>query len=250
MKGSLFSFVVLLVFNFDVTNAFHQQRLVVTRKGNNMNIETRRKDFQPQQLCSQYGDYRFHTNKYNMRFDDQLDNDIEDFQKRRLHPDITFIHNNDDFFEFLAKDERICVVKFYASWCKTCKKFDFRFKKLALKEADKLNKNGKLVEGGRVRFAEIELQENLRLCHTLGIKKLPFIHYYKAGVGKIDGYKCTPKEFNKVIEDVNRFIDMSEEDIELEKNMREGNALGDSLIQTLTEESNSAVNMKQGKKMI
>lgn len=62
-----------------------------------------------------------------------------------------------------------------------------------MKEGDKLDRRGKIVKSGRVRFAEVELKQNLRLCKSLGIKKLPYIHYYKAGIGKIDDYVCLPK---------------------------------------------------------
>ncbi len=35
-------------------------------------------------------------------------------------PKITAIHNRDELLEFLAEDDRLCVVKIYASWCKSC----------------------------------------------------------------------------------------------------------------------------------
>ena len=43
--------------------------------------------------------------------DDQLDSEIDAFIGSGLHPDVTSVKSRDDFFEFLSKDDRICVVK-------------------------------------------------------------------------------------------------------------------------------------------
>ena len=43
--------------------------------------------------------------------DDQLDSEIDQFVGSGLHPEVTTIKSRDDFFEFLSKDDRVCVVK-------------------------------------------------------------------------------------------------------------------------------------------
>jgi thiol-disulfide isomerase/thioredoxin len=98
-----------------------------------------------------------------------------------------------DLIEFLGQDDRICVVKVWAKWCKTCHAFDLRFKKYA-------NNND------QVRFGDIEFVANEELCRGLGATKLPYILIYKNMI-KQKQFVCLPHEFKKLIANVDQVAD-------------------------------------------
>jgi len=159
---------------------------------------------------------------------------MKDYARRGLSPKITNVKKTDDFLEFIAEDERLCVVKFYASWCKSCAKFGIRYKKLATKHGDKTNKAGKIREPGMVRFAEVEYGQNTSLCRALGIRKLPYIIIYKASVGKIAEFPCGPKYFDeRLVTRLNQYLEMSDEELKFEQKMEGGNALGNDILTQL-----------------
>jgi thioredoxin-like negative regulator of GroEL len=162
---------------------------------------------------------------------------------------ITSIHNQDDLFNFLAEDERLCVIKFYAGWCKSCAKFGLKYKQLAHVHGDIVDKSGTVQRNGEVRFAQMEYGENVRLVKSLGIKKLPFVQIYKASTGKIDEFVCGPRDFNeKVVTRVEELLAMSNDEIMFEKNMEDGQSLGDSIISSMNgEDADKAISKRDMK---
>jgi len=168
----------------------------------------------------------------------------------RTHPltrlPLFLIAGLDEYLDFLGgdpDDDRLTVIKFYASWCKSCAKFGLRYKKLALEEGDKV-KNGKLIAPGRVRFAEVEFGANARLCRSFGIKRLPYIHMHKGSAGKVEDFVCGPKKFQQLVDKVNEYADMSVDDAMLKKELEKGDALGNEVIRELRGEQ-SATNATQ-----
>lgn len=149
-------------------------------------------------------------------------------------PQITTVEEIKDFLEFLGEDDRLCVVKFHASWCKSCQKFGIRYKKLALKEGDKIDRRGTVLEKGRVRFAEVEFTANADLCRTLGVHKLPYIHIYSGSKGRVADFACGPKNFPLVIEKMNKFLD--KEMTHFDKTMEAGSALADAIATELQDQ--------------
>ena len=129
----------------------------------------------------------------------------------------------------------VCIERFYASWCKSCHKFGLKFKKLASENGDRIDKNGNIVVGGKVRFSEVEYGNNLDLCRGFGIKKLPYIQIYKRGVGKIDEFSCGPKFFDsKLVGKLNDLLAMSDEEMRFNIDMEEGQeVLGENIVQRL-----------------
>uniref|UniRef100_A0A7S4M8S6 Thioredoxin domain-containing protein n=1 Tax=Odontella aurita TaxID=265563 RepID=A0A7S4M8S6_9STRA len=147
-----------------------------------------------------------------------------------VSPVITKIETVQDFLDFIAEDDRLSIVKFYASWCKSCQKFGVRYKRLALEEGDKVDRDGESVERGRVRFAEVEFNSNIKLCRSLGIKRLPYIHMYMGSEGTlIEDFSCSPKKFQDVIDKLNENVDATVEDIAFRKEMDTGSALLDDI---------------------
>ena len=153
-------------------------------------------------------------------------------------PQISTIDSLDDYLDFLRGDDaeehkKLCVIKFYASWCKSCAKFGAKYRQLAIEEGDQVDTSGRLLATGRVRFAEVEFGANKRMCKSFGIKRLPYIHIYKGKAGKLEDFVCGPSKFNSLIDKVNEYVDVSDDEILLRKELEEGQALGDEIIQGL-----------------
>jgi len=146
---------------------------------------------------------------------------------------ITKVANIQDFLDFIAEDDRLSIVKFHAAWCKSCQKFGLRYKKLALEEGDKVDCEGRSLERGRVRFAEVEFNSNIKLCRSLGIKRLPHIHMYKGSQGRIEDFSCSPKNFHTVIDKLNENVDITVEDIAFRRDMDAGSVLLDEVVADL-----------------
>ena len=43
-------------------------------------------------------------------------------------------------------------------------------------------------------FSEIEFMANRDLCKSLGIKRLPAVHFYYGSHGKVEDFVCGPKK--------------------------------------------------------
>jgi len=130
----------------------------------------------------------------------------------RSRPNIVKIQTHQDYVDFLQEDDRLCLVKFYASWCKSCKRFGVSYRHLAFEEGDHLNPNGDVVHVGNVRFAEVEYSQNAKLCKSLKVRKLPTVHYYKRGGGKLSELTCKPSQFQLAIDEMNRLLDGNDAD--------------------------------------
>ena len=61
-----------------------------------------------------------------------------------LRVNITSIQKKDGLEKFLHEDDRLCVIKFYAPFCKACKAFGKKFRKLAIERGDAINSIGSL----------------------------------------------------------------------------------------------------------
>ena len=119
-------------------------------------------------------------------FRELISNDDED-----LRADVSTIVKQDGLEDFLKSDDRLCVIKLYAPFCKACKAFGVKFRKLALERGDRLNAAGEVVHPGIARFGEIEYSSNIKLCKYLNVKKFPTVLVYRGGenkekVGEID----------------------------------------------------------------
>ena len=149
-------------------------------------------------------------------------------------PKIVTIHSADELFEFLKDDNRLCIIKYYASWCKSCAKFSFKFKQLAITHGDTYDSNDNLLSTGKMRFAQVEYGDNRMLCKALGINRLPFVQIYKASIGKVDEFVCGPRDFQeKVKKRVDDLLEMSDDEMKFQREMDEGQCMSDSLLSSL-----------------
>ena len=126
------------------------------------------------------------------------------------------IQHPEDLLDFISDDDRLCVIKVYASWCLACKKFDLRYRKLASKYSDKYTTNTKgttpaeIKQQGKIRFAELQYDnpQNEDLCDSvLGTTSFPYILIYKRQEGKIRGFHCTPAKFQLLVDAVNKELE-------------------------------------------
>merc|ERR1711933_110769 len=77
-------------------------------------------------------------------------------------------------------DNKVVVFKFAASWCKTCRAINPKFKNLA--EAFP-----------NVEFYEVFFDDSKKLFKSLGIHALPYIEVYGGRQGKFAGFRSSPK---------------------------------------------------------
>lgn len=129
------------------------------------------------------------------------------------------IQNPEDLLDFISEDDRLCVIKVYASWCAACKKFDLRYRKLASQHSDKYTDVSKgtpsIKQRGKIRFAELQYDNpnNEDLCDSvLGTTSFPYILIYKGSKGKIRGFHCTPAKFQMLAKTVEELL--AEEEVE------------------------------------
>jgi hypothetical protein len=93
-------------------------------------------------------------------------------------------------------------IRLYAPFCKACKAFGIKFRKLASEKGDRVNAAREIIRPGTARFGEIEFSSNVKLCKSLGIKKFPSVLIYRGG--KDGGEKLTEIECKQktAIEDI------------------------------------------------
>ncbi|KAL7447802.1 hypothetical protein ACHAWC_000116, partial [Mediolabrus comicus] len=143
------------------------------------------------------------------------------------------INNPGDFLSFISEDDRLTVIKVYASWCQTCKKIDIRYRKLASKFGDKYNNNNNNInERGKVRFAELQYDNpaNEDLCNNvLEATSFPYFLMYRRQQGQIRGFHCTPAKFQMLVDTVEELL--AEEEKEEEEQQEEDCVVDDSFQQ-------------------
>ncbi|KAL7488030.1 hypothetical protein ACHAW6_013616 [Cyclotella cf. meneghiniana] len=134
-------------------------------------------------------------------------------QQQQGRPKIVPIRQPQDLLDFVIEDERLSIVKVYATWCKTCQVFDIRYRKLASQIGDIYSSSSSstdaLLQKGRVRFSEMAFDDpnNEEMCRLLNATKLPYILVYKGSRGKIADFQCGPSNFQMLIDVVNRYAD-------------------------------------------
>ncbi|KAL9181747.1 hypothetical protein ACHAXT_012090 [Thalassiosira profunda] len=123
-------------------------------------------------------------------------------------PRVLSIRQPQDLLDFVIEDERLSVVKVYASWCKTCAVFDIRYRKLASQLGDTFEGDSKVSQGS-VRFAEMKYDDpnNEEMCKLLNATKLPYILMYKGSQGKVADFQCGPAKFQMLVDAVEEFAD-------------------------------------------
>jgi thiol-disulfide isomerase/thioredoxin len=124
------------------------------------------------------------------------------FKNKNALPVVSSIDGRDKLERFLEQHtEKIVVVKFYAGFCKACKAMSPKFKQLAhtyqTEQETGVDKRGQTSNlKQEFVFSEIEFMANRELCKSLGIKRLPAVHFYYGDHGKIEDFVAGPKKIS------------------------------------------------------
>lgn len=103
--------------------------------------------------------------------------------------EIPLLENTDSYHALIEQataENRIVVIKFYASWCRACKAMSPKFVRVAEDWPD-------------IEFHEILFDHNKKLCKSLGIKVLPYMEIIAGSKGKIDGFTCGPSKVSLLV---------------------------------------------------
>ena len=97
--------------------------------------------------------------------------------------------------EVVDEDDRIVCVRFYATWCRSCKAITPAFRKLPTIFPS-------------VKFCEVPVTKgNAYLHQGLGIKSLPFAHIFHPEVGLVEELKIGKKNFKSFVQSLKSYVE-------------------------------------------
>jgi thioredoxin 1 len=77
-----------------------------------------------------------------------------------------------------ARADELVVVDFFAPWCGACRTLFPKLKQIAGAHPD-------------VRFLAVNFEESKALARGLGVKVLPFFHFYRGAEGRVDAFAAS-----------------------------------------------------------
>jgi len=129
--------------------------------------------------------------------------------KLRRHPttipDVISINNIADYKSIVVdEEESIVMVRFFASWCRSCRASEPLFRNIVSRYASQEDNDG----GGGVRravkFVQVQLtKDTAYLQEGLGVPSIPYVHVYHPEGGLVEERKFSKShmtEFAKVLE--------------------------------------------------
>ena len=94
----------------------------------------------------------------------------------------------------------LTVVKFYAPWCRTCRRVETPFKAAVQKiEAAGYPK-------GVLQFCEVDFSKNKQLCLRERVFMLPTIHFYTSSLGRVNSFTLQASRLSRLEEEVERYV--------------------------------------------
>lgn len=137
-------------------------------------------------------------------------------------PEIRVIESKDQLQEFLNQDDRLCLVKFHATWCKSCLRFGLHLDKLAAQKADWVDRRtGQVIQRNQIRIASVEWSQAESLCQSLGITKLPTVQFYARG-RKLTEVSAGASNFVKIRDVVDQLSIFSPQELDFVAQMEDG----------------------------
>lgn len=101
--------------------------------------------------------------------------------------------------EVVDCEEEIVVVKFYSTFCRSCKAMAPLYKKMA---------NDLTAENKSIKFVQVPVKkENSVLHQGLGVPSVPFGHIYHKGAGLVEEMSLNKKEFRAFKDALNSYVD-------------------------------------------
>eukprot|EP00545_Synedropsis_sp_CCMP1620_P010131 CAMPEP_0119007998 /NCGR_PEP_ID=MMETSP1176-20130426/3387_1 /TAXON_ID=265551 /ORGANISM="Synedropsis recta cf, Strain CCMP1620" /LENGTH=181 /DNA_ID=CAMNT_0006960245 /DNA_START=411 /DNA_END=956 /DNA_ORIENTATION=+ len=122
-------------------------------------------------------------------------------RKQQMHPLITEVSTLEDYkAEVVDCEEQIVVVKFYSTWCRSCKAMAPLYKKLANSLSDNPN----------IKFVQVPVTQHNTLLHQgLGIPSVPFGHIYHKQGGLVEELKIKKQDFGDFKDVLQSYVDGS-----------------------------------------
>lgn len=98
---------------------------------------------------------------------------------------VTNVQELVDELEQAAANDQLVVFECFAPWCGSCKALFHKMKKICKEHSD-------------VRFVLLNFEENRKLAKGLGIKVLPFFHFYRGADGKVEELTASISKISRV----------------------------------------------------
>lgn len=96
------------------------------------------------------------------------------------------VEGTGEFLEKLSQaGDRLVVVDFYATWCRSCKSVYPKVVQLAQAYDD-------------VVFVKVNYDTNKAMCKALGIKVLPYFHLYRGSAGRLEAMSASVTRLPKL----------------------------------------------------
>ncbi len=113
------------------------------------------------------------------------------------HPKVQMVDNIHDYKDIVVDEkEQIVVVRFFASWCRSCKASKPMFSKLVRTFSD-----------SSVKFVEVPLtKETAYLQEGLGVPSVPYAHIYHPEVGLVEEMKVSKPHFGEFSQRLNSYV--------------------------------------------
>jgi len=111
-----------------------------------------------------------------------------------------FVDNIHDYKTIVADEkEQIVVVRFFASWCRSCKASKPQFNKVVTQFVP-----------SNVKFVELPLTKETQYLHEgLGVPSVPFVHIYHPEAGLVEEMKMSKPHFAKFVNTLKTYVDGS-----------------------------------------
>mmetsp|Transcript_21916 Transcript_21916/g.27638 ORF Transcript_21916/g.27638 Transcript_21916/m.27638 type:complete len:238 (-) Transcript_21916:66-779(-) len=128
------------------------------------------------------------------------------------YPKVQLVDDIHDYKDVVVDEkEQIVVVRFFASWCRSCKASKPMFNKLVGTFSD-----------SSVKFVEVPLtKETAYLQEGLGVPSVPYAHIYHPEVGLVEEMKVSKPHFREFSQKLNSYVvgscDLPDDDQTLDK---------------------------------
>lgn len=96
------------------------------------------------------------------------------------------IHSTQEFVDALADaGEKLVIVDFFATWCGACRALFPKVVEIAKEHED-------------IVVLKVNFDENKPMCKSLGIKVLPFFHFYRGASGKLAAFSASMSKLKRL----------------------------------------------------
>jgi len=117
---------------------------------------------------------------------------------RKIRPrrNVLMVENLMDYKTTVVDEpEKLVFVRFFATWCRSCKASENHFKKLVSKYSD------------QVKFVEVPLtRETAYMLEGLDVKTVPFAHIYHPEAGLVEEMKASKKFSSELQKKVHSYV--------------------------------------------